>query len=182
MLSFLGWLTILHFGPNSNIYPFFRFENPDKNDPYTYRLTVTASLCIWTIELVSSFLARGLCWLIHRVHVTDVSGGRGVPDYIQTNQCCSSLKVGLSEFRNYPELVPACIITSIHVLSDMLLVSHPVLCMRTHVIKSKISPFDLCASIWHDMSNNQFLLKLNFRWILHLLHLITCCAYPNFSL
>ncbi|KAH9813758.1 hypothetical protein DFH28DRAFT_895467 [Melampsora americana] len=100
MLSFLGWLTILHFGPNSNVYPFFRFENPDENDPYTYRLTITASLCIWTIELVSSFLARGLCWLIHKVHVTDV---------------------GLSEFRNYPELVPACIITSIHVLCDMLL-------------------------------------------------------------
>ncbi|KAG0143668.1 hypothetical protein CROQUDRAFT_80848 [Cronartium quercuum f. sp. fusiforme G11] len=102
MLSFLGWLTILHFGPNSNVYPFFKFENPDKNDPYTYRLTITASLCIWTIELVSSFLARALCWIIHKVHITNV---------------------GLSEFRNHPELVPACIITSVHVLSDMLLVS-----------------------------------------------------------
>ncbi|CAH7667491.1 hypothetical protein PPACK8108_LOCUS1892, partial [Phakopsora pachyrhizi] len=102
MVSFLGWLTILHFGPNHNVYPFFNFKGTDRDnqDPYNYRLTVVASLAIWTIELVSSFFSRVLCFMIYRIDVTNV---------------------GLDEFRNYSELLPACIITSVHVLSDMLL-------------------------------------------------------------
>lgn len=140
MLSFLGWLTILHFGPNSNVYPFFKFDNPDENDPYTYRLTITASLCIWTIELVSSFLARGLCWLIHKVHVTDVSqlNLKSVSTLRMLIRDSSIYKVGLSEFRNYPELVPACIITSIHVLCDMLLVCSQ--CLPACVIWTRTKP------------------------------------------
>ncbi|KAJ3083256.1 hypothetical protein HK102_001168 [Quaeritorhiza haematococci] len=32
MLGFLGWCTILHFGPNSEHYPFFRFKPSDWGD------------------------------------------------------------------------------------------------------------------------------------------------------
>lgn len=56
MLAFLGWLSILHFGPNQNMYPFFAFA--DKRDPYNYQLTMLGSLAIWASELASSFVAR----------------------------------------------------------------------------------------------------------------------------
>lgn len=89
VVAFLGWLTILHYGPNSTIYPFFAFDSP--TDPYTYRLTATASLVIWATELVSSFFARSVIWMMYRMDVTNVSlsccgdgggerGGRGKAD------------------------------------------------------------------------------------------------------
>ncbi|GAA5826556.1 hypothetical protein JCM11251_002426 [Rhodosporidiobolus azoricus] len=98
MISFLGWLSILHWGPNQQIYPFFAFDSPD--DPYTYRLTATASLVIFVAELFSSWVARGVCWLCYGVDVTNL---------------------GLDMFREHPELVIASIFTSCHVLSDILL-------------------------------------------------------------
>ncbi|BGP48888.1 hypothetical protein JCM10450v2_004767 [Rhodotorula kratochvilovae] len=98
MIAFLGWLSILHWGPNRAIYPFFAFD--DHFDPYTYRLTFTASLVIYAAELVSSWLARVVCWVAYGVDVTNL---------------------GLNQFREHPELVIACVFTSCHVLSDMLL-------------------------------------------------------------
>ncbi|EIW68504.1 hypothetical protein TREMEDRAFT_32284 [Tremella mesenterica DSM 1558] len=86
MVGFLGWLSILHFGPNQQIYPFFRFS-PTPDDPYTYSLTFTASLVIWGSELISSFIARQIMSFSFDVDVTNV---------------------GLNEMREYPELVPAC--------------------------------------------------------------------------
>ncbi|GAA5825712.1 hypothetical protein JCM5353_005243 [Sporobolomyces roseus] len=98
MVAFLGWVTILHWGPNKLIYPFFSFADP--SDPYTYRLTISASLVIWLAELFSSFLARLVCWLAYGIDVTNV---------------------GLDQFREHPELVVACIWASTHVLMDILL-------------------------------------------------------------
>ncbi|KAM0753032.1 hypothetical protein T439DRAFT_311710 [Meredithblackwellia eburnea MCA 4105] len=98
MVAFLGWLTILHFGPNKQLYPFFSFESD--TDPYNYRLTAVASLIIWASELVSSFLARLVIWFCYRLDVTNI---------------------GLDHFRDHPELVVACAWASIHVLSDILL-------------------------------------------------------------
>ncbi|GAA6063902.1 hypothetical protein JCM10212_002434 [Sporobolomyces blumeae] len=98
MVAFLGWVTILHWGPNQLIYPFFSFADP--SDPYTYRLTISASLVIWAAELLSSYLARVVCWIAYRIDVTNV---------------------GLDQFREHPELVAACIWTSTHVLMDILL-------------------------------------------------------------
>lgn len=46
MVGFLGWLSILHFGPNSQLYPFFRFH-PTPEDPYTFPMTFIASCAIW---------------------------------------------------------------------------------------------------------------------------------------
>ena len=65
-------VTILHWGPNQLIYPFFSFADPA--DPYTYRLTISASLVIWVAELFSSWVARGVCWLAYGIDVTNVSG------------------------------------------------------------------------------------------------------------
>lgn len=65
-------MTILHWGPNQLIYPFFSFADPA--DPYTYRLTISASLVIWVAELFSSWVARGVCWLAYGIDVTNVSG------------------------------------------------------------------------------------------------------------
>src|SRR6186713_1004264 len=39
MVSFLGWLTFLHFGPNLKVFPYFELK-PTPDDPYNYRLTV----------------------------------------------------------------------------------------------------------------------------------------------
>ncbi|GAA6004213.1 uncharacterized protein JCM10292_007293 [Rhodotorula paludigena] len=98
MIAFLGWLSILHWGSNRQVYPFFAFDDP--YDPYTYRLTLTASLVIYAAELVSSWLARLVCWICYSIDVTNL---------------------GLDQFRAHPELVVACVFTSCHVLSDMLL-------------------------------------------------------------
>ncbi|RXK36320.1 hypothetical protein M231_06405 [Tremella mesenterica] len=99
MVGFLGWLSILHFGPNQQIYPFFRFS-PTPDDPYTYSLTFTASLVIWGSELISSFIARQIMSFSFDVDVTNV---------------------GLNEMREYPELVPACGWASIHASTTLLL-------------------------------------------------------------
>lgn len=98
MIAFLGWVSILHFGPNQNMYPFFAFA--DKRDPYNYQLTMLGSLAIWASELVSSFVARQICLYALDVDVTNL---------------------GLDEMRNYPELVSSVAWTSVHVLMDMLL-------------------------------------------------------------
>lgn len=70
MVGFLGWLTILHFGPNQEIYPFFNFDSD--TDPYNYRLTFVASLVIWATELVSAYLARLVIWISFSLDVTNI--------------------------------------------------------------------------------------------------------------
>ncbi|GAA5873418.1 hypothetical protein JCM3774_000779 [Rhodotorula dairenensis] len=97
MIAFLGWVSILHLGPNTPIYPFFAFDDP--NDPYTFRLTLSASAVIFAAELFAGYLARAVCWLAYEIDVTNL---------------------GLDQFREHPELVIACIFTACHVLSDML--------------------------------------------------------------
>lgn len=82
MVGFLGWLSILHFGPNAQVYPFFRFS-PTPEDPYTFPLTFIASCAIWASELVSSFVARKVMSLAFKIDVT---------------------AIGLDEMREYPEL------------------------------------------------------------------------------
>ncbi|CEH17005.1 Major facilitator superfamily associated domain [Ceraceosorus bombacis] len=98
MLAFLGWVSILHFGSNQHLYPFFAFD--DKRDPYNYQLTMLGSLAIWASELVSSFLARWLCLYCFSVDITNL---------------------GLDEMRQHPELVTSVVWTSVHVLQDCLL-------------------------------------------------------------
>jgi len=97
MVAFLGWLTILHFGANKEVYPFFDFS---ANDPYNYKRTLISSLAIWFFELLSSFVARSICLLCYKVDVTNT---------------------GLDTLREYPELLPACVWASVHVCMDILL-------------------------------------------------------------
>lgn len=96
MLAFLGWLSILHFGINQPLYPFFAF---DDDDPYNYKLTMLGSLVIWASEFASIWVTTGICWLLYGVNMA---------------------QVGLAEMRLYPELVPTCVWTSLHVLMNML--------------------------------------------------------------
>ncbi|SPO25806.1 uncharacterized protein UTRI_03171 [Ustilago trichophora] len=98
MLAFLGWVSILHFGSNQSLYPFFAYDN--KHDPYNYQLTMFGSLAIWGSELLSSFVARQICYLAFRVDVTNL---------------------GLDEMREFPELLPTIGWGSVHTLMDMLL-------------------------------------------------------------
>lgn len=95
MAAFLGWVSILHFGPNQALYPFFAF-----GDRYDYSKTMLGSSTIWASELASAFLARFICKHVFAVDVTNL---------------------GLGDMRAYPELVPTCLWTSVHVLMDMLL-------------------------------------------------------------
>ncbi|ALO69263.1 hypothetical protein CNG00870 [Cryptococcus deneoformans JEC21] len=99
MVGFLGWLSILHFGPNSQLYPFFRFH-PTPEDPYTFPMTFIASCVIWSSELVSSFIARQIMSYAFGVNVS---------------------QIGIDEMKDYPELVPACGWASVHVSMNILL-------------------------------------------------------------
>lgn len=98
MIAFLGWVSILHFGKNQHLYPFFAFD--DQKDPYNYQLTMLGSGAIWASELITSFIARCICKWLFGVDVTNL---------------------GLDEFREFPELLPTCLWTTVHVLMDMLL-------------------------------------------------------------
>ncbi|PWZ02210.1 hypothetical protein BCV70DRAFT_198486 [Testicularia cyperi] len=98
MLAFLGWVSILHFGSNQPLYPFFAYDN--KHDPYNYQLTMLGSLAIWGSELLSSFVARQICYFAYRVDVTNL---------------------GLDEMREFPELLPTISWAAVHTLMDMLL-------------------------------------------------------------
>ncbi|KAL0247374.1 hypothetical protein I308_104410 [Cryptococcus tetragattii IND107] len=99
MVGFLGWISILHFGPNSQLYPFFRFH-PTPEDPYTFPMTFIASCVIWSSELFSSFIARQIMSYAFRVNVS---------------------QIGINEMKDYPELVPACGWASVHVSMNILL-------------------------------------------------------------
>lgn len=98
MLAFLGWVSILHFGSNQPLYPFFAYDN--KHDPYNYQLTMLGSLAIWASELASSFVARQICYWAFRVDVTNL---------------------GLDEMREFPELLTTIGWGAVHTLMDMLL-------------------------------------------------------------
>ena len=58
MLSFLGWLSVLHFGVNQSLYPFFASD--EGRDPFNYRLTVMGSFAIWAAETVSVWMTTGV--------------------------------------------------------------------------------------------------------------------------
>jgi hypothetical protein len=88
------------FGPNVSVFPFFKLDQPTPHDPYNFRLTFTASLIIWFTEVSSAFVARRLVKWLHQVDITNA---------------------GLDELRAYPDLLPALVLSSIHVISDILL-------------------------------------------------------------
>ncbi|CED84477.1 Major facilitator superfamily domain, general substrate transporter [Phaffia rhodozyma] len=98
LLTPRGYAAILHYGPNSVVYPFFKFGNAD--DDYTFSLTFTASSAIWASEIITSVTTNAICrWGFSM----DING------------------VGLDVMRDYPDLVPACCVASAHVLMNILM-------------------------------------------------------------
>ncbi|KAG0053529.1 hypothetical protein BGZ83_000946, partial [Gryganskiella cystojenkinii] len=98
MLAFLLWVNILHYGPNSKVYSYFKFN--DQNQDYNHSVTVYASLGIWASELISNFINRTICKRFLGHHVT---------------------KEALKDFKEYPELIVAFVLVMVHILQDMLL-------------------------------------------------------------
>ncbi|KAI1132692.1 hypothetical protein F5Y10DRAFT_184350 [Nemania abortiva] len=97
MLTFLGSILVLHFGPNTDVYPYFAFDDPD--EPYNFKLTLFASAITWACELVAGIVLRGLIrWIF------------GVNANIE----------GRMDLAVWPELLPTCVAVMLHVLQNML--------------------------------------------------------------
>ncbi|GAP84375.1 putative conserved fungal protein [Rosellinia necatrix] len=97
MLTFLGSILVLHFGPNTDVYPYFAFDDPD--EPYNFKLTLVASTVTWACELAAGVVLRGLIrWIF------------GVNANIE----------GRMDLAVWPELLPTSIAVMVHVLQNML--------------------------------------------------------------
>ncbi|KAI0505675.1 hypothetical protein F5B22DRAFT_661124 [Xylaria bambusicola] len=97
MLTFLGSILVLHFGPNTDVYPYFAFDDPD--EPYNFKLTLIASIVTWACELVAGIVLRGLIrWIF------------GVNANIE----------GRMDLAVWPELLPTSVAVMLHVLQNML--------------------------------------------------------------
>ncbi|QSL66379.1 hypothetical protein MERGE_000757 [Pneumocystis wakefieldiae] len=101
MISFLGWVCILHFGPNKSVYPYFTFstEVPSNDDVYSFKLTFFATLVVWASELISSFITRLIMKLFFKFEVTNEA---------------------LKDMMEFPDILPAALSVCIHVLQNML--------------------------------------------------------------
>lgn len=117
-LSFLGWLCILHFGPNSrgypfhlnestvpnlcsfaDIYPFFRFSY--NKDPYTFQLTFLATLAIWVGRGLSPVHNSRSYLIVQAIEIINSFIARQLM-YRMTKMDVTQL--GLNEMKEYPEL------------------------------------------------------------------------------
>lgn len=67
MAAFLGSITVLHFGANKDVYPYFAFD--DDGEPYDFRLTFRASSVTWACELAAGVAVR---WLLRLCFGVDV--------------------------------------------------------------------------------------------------------------
>lgn len=107
MATFLGSVVVLHYGANKEVYPYFAFkgtyfasgEGTPEKEPYDFRLTLVASAVTWACELVASLVVRGLIKLFFAVDV-------GLE--------------GKLDLALWPELLPACVAVTLHVLQNML--------------------------------------------------------------
>ncbi|KAL5872321.1 hypothetical protein ACKVWC_007954 [Pyricularia oryzae] len=102
MLTFLGSILVLHFGPNKDVYPYFAFdeyEDGTNGEHYTFSLTLTASSITWACELVASFIVAGLIRWIYGVSV---------------------VTEGKLDLAVWPELLPTSVAVVLHVLQNML--------------------------------------------------------------
>ncbi|KAG4303408.1 hypothetical protein PCK1_000372 [Pneumocystis canis] len=101
MISFLGWICILHFGPNKTLYPYFTFSSKESSndDVYSFKLTFFATLVVWASELISSFITRLIMKLSFKFEVTNEA---------------------LKDMMEFPDILPAALAVCIHVLQNML--------------------------------------------------------------
>ncbi|KAL1924122.1 uncharacterized protein VTP21DRAFT_7157 [Calcarisporiella thermophila] len=96
MIAFLCWVTILHFGPNRAVYPYFQFC---ASNNINFNFTLFASLVVWSNELASSFVTRLIFRHLFRLDVT---------------------REAIHDFKRYPDLIVALVLVMIHVMQDML--------------------------------------------------------------
>lgn len=99
MAAFLGWITILHFGPNRPAYPYFDFSNGIQDDLYSWQLTFTASFVVWICEIVSCYIAKRIIWKAYDLEIDQEMH---------------------TELLTYPDLLPGSIILTLFVLMNML--------------------------------------------------------------
>ncbi|KAH6657840.1 hypothetical protein BKA67DRAFT_591097 [Truncatella angustata] len=99
MLTFLGSILVLHFGPNKDVYPYFTFDDPTRDEGYDFGLTFYAAMITWACELVAGIVLRGLIMWIFGVNAS-VEG-----------------KLDLAV---WPELLPTSVAVMLHVLQNML--------------------------------------------------------------
>ncbi|PVV04105.1 hypothetical protein BB560_001397 [Smittium megazygosporum] len=120
MLAFIMWVTVLHFGPNKYLYPYFQFSVADepadlnkagngllstrssgiKNEvQYSFGLTIKASLVVWCCELIVSRMIRAISRFAFKMDIP---------------------KVNYMSMLRYPYMVPVIILLVIHVLQNML--------------------------------------------------------------
>lgn len=100
MVGFLCWVNVLHFGPNSRVYPYFDPFDPGLDQSTSYPLTISASLGVWGCEIFSAFLTRRAFKAIYNHSVT---------------------REAVQDFYRYPDIIWAMVLVTIHVLQDMLL-------------------------------------------------------------
>ncbi|KAL2271023.1 hypothetical protein VTJ83DRAFT_394 [Remersonia thermophila] len=101
MLAFLGSVVVLHFGANKDVYPYFAFDDVDRDgldEGYDFGLTFYASSITWACELAASFVVAGLIRWIYGVSV---------------------VVEGKLDFVVWPELLPTCVAVMLHVLQNM---------------------------------------------------------------
>ncbi|CAG8629196.1 1454_t:CDS:2 [Cetraspora pellucida] len=98
MLGFICWICIIHYGPNYDVYPYFKFN--EAGNPFDFSLTLKMSCIIWAFELASAGITRSI---FRKAFKHSIS------------------KSAVKDFDEYPEMVVAMIVIIIHVLQDMLM-------------------------------------------------------------
>ncbi|KAH7027641.1 uncharacterized protein B0I36DRAFT_246866 [Microdochium trichocladiopsis] len=97
MITFLGSILVLHYGPNKDVYPYFAFDGTDKY--YDFDLTMTASVITWACELVAGIVLRALIRWFFGVDAT---------------------AEGKLDLAVWPELLPTAVAAMLHVLQNMM--------------------------------------------------------------
>ncbi|KXJ91422.1 hypothetical protein Micbo1qcDRAFT_233924 [Microdochium bolleyi] len=99
MITFLGSILVLHYGPNKDVYPYFAFDSPGTDKYYDFDLTITASAITWACELVAGIVLRALIRFFFDVDAT---------------------AEGKLDLAVWPELLPTAVAAMLHVLQNMM--------------------------------------------------------------
>ncbi|KAI1004236.1 hypothetical protein K3495_g3975 [Podosphaera aphanis] len=111
MVTFLGSILVLHYGPNKNVYPYFAFDRKfgtaadqklpevDSNAGYDFGLTFYASMVTFACEVLAAWIVRRIVWLGWQINVTDEA---------------------IKDLSTWPEMLPSVVIVMVHVLQNML--------------------------------------------------------------
>ncbi|GES75576.1 transmembrane transporter [Rhizophagus clarus] len=95
MLGFICWIYIIHNGPNSQVYPYFNFED---DNAFDFALTLHASCVMWAFELASSAITRTIYKKVFNHNIS---------------------REAMTDIGNHPKMVFTMIVIMIHVLQDI---------------------------------------------------------------